>query len=91
MDARERTVSQAAAAVPNFLLRTNEISPFHLELRLAGTEVRVDLFYQYRFQDGSRFLAGAPVSGPHLLVQTHRFMARDVCSETQHRILKPGQ
>ena len=93
MDARERTVSQAAAAVPNFLLRTNEISPFHLDLRTAGTEVRFDLFYQYRFQDnGGRFLAGSPVGVPRLLAQaTQRFMARDVCSDTQHRLQTPHQ
>ena len=29
--------SQAAAAVPNFLLRTNETSPFHLDLRTADS------------------------------------------------------
>jgi hypothetical protein len=87
VDGQERSVSEAATAVPDFLLRTNEISPFHLDLRTAGTEVRFDLFYQYRFQDnGGRFLAGSPVGVPRLLAQTHRFMARDVCSETQHRV-----
>lgn len=87
VDARERYVSQASTALPNFLLGTNQISPFHLDLRTVGSEVRFDLFYQYRFQDnGGRFLAGSPVGVPRLLAQTHRFMARDVCSDTQHRV-----
>lgn len=87
VDGRERAVSQAATAIPDFLLRTNEISPFRRELRMAATEVRFDLFYQYRFQDdGGRFMAGAPVRVPRLLAQSHRFMARDGCSETQHRV-----
>ena len=33
-----------------------------------------------------RFVAGAPGSAPRILAQTQRFMARDVCSETQHRV-----
>jgi len=87
VDARERTVSEAAAAVPDFLLHTNQISPFRLDVRTVGSEVRFDLFYQYRFQEnGGRFVAGAPGSAPRILAQTQRFMARDVCSETQHRV-----
>lgn len=87
VDAQDRFVSETKGAVRNFLLRLNEISPFQLDLRLAGTEVRFDLFYQYRFhEDGGHFLAGPPVGGPHLFAQEQRFMARDVCSETQHRV-----
>jgi hypothetical protein len=88
VDARERYVSQASTALPNFLLGTNQISPFHLDLRTVGSEVRFDLFYQYRFQEnGGRFLAGSPVGVPRLFAQsTIRFMARDVCSDTQHRV-----
>ena len=88
VDARERSVSQASTALAAFLLRTNQISPFELGLRTQGTEVRLDLYYRYRFQDnGGRLLAGHLVGAPQMLAQaTHQFMARDVCSETQHRI-----
>jgi len=86
-DARDRYVSSATAALPEILLRTNAISAFQLDLRTTGAEVRFDLFYQYRFQDnGGRFLPASSAAAPRLLAQTQRFMARDVCSETQHRV-----
>lgn len=86
-DASGRYVSEATAALPEILLRTNEVSPFRLDLRTTGTEVRFDLFYQYRFQDDGRsFVAGALAGAPRMLAQTVNFMARDVCSETQHRV-----
>jgi hypothetical protein len=92
VDERDRPVSHAATALPDFLLRTNQISPFQMDLRTTGTEVRFDLYYRYRFQEnGGRFMAGHPVGVSRLLAQTTGFMARDVCSETQHRMLKPGQ
>ena len=88
VDARERSVSQTSTALADFLLRTNQVSPFELGLRTQGTEVRLDLYYRYRFQDdGGRLLAGHLVGAPRMLAQpTIQFMARDVCSETQHRV-----
>lgn len=87
VDNYDRTVSDAKGEARDFLLRTNQSTPFNLTLRTAGNEVRFDLFYQYRFQEnGGRFIAGAPATVPRLLAQTQRFMARDVCSETQHRV-----
>ena len=88
VDARERSVSQASTTLAAFLLRTNQISPFELGLRTQGSEVRLDLYYRYRFQDnGGRLLAGHLVGAPRMLAQRiHQFMARDVCSETQHRV-----
>ena len=88
VDSRERSVSEASTALADFLLRTNQISPFQLDLKTQGTEVRYDLFYRYRFQDnGGRLLTGHLVGAPRMLAQsTIQFMARDVCSETQHRI-----
>ena len=87
VDARERSVSQASTALADFLLRTNQISAFDIDLRTQGTEVRFDLYYRYRFQDnGGRLLAGHLVGAPRMLAQRiHQFLARDVCSETQHR------
>jgi len=87
VDARERTVSDAQGQARDFLLGTNQSTPFQLDLRTAGSEVRFDLYYKYRFQDRShREIVAAQVGGrPFLLAQqTNRFLARDVCSETQH-------
>lgn len=89
VDNRERIVSEARGEARNFLLGTFQSTPFQLDLRTAGGEVRFDLYYQYRFQDRShREMVAAQLSGrPFLLAQqTNRFMARDVCSETQHRV-----
>ena len=84
---RERTVSQVEGEARDFLLGTNQNTPFRLDLRTSGAEIRFDLFYRYRFQDnGGSFIAGPPVGVPHLLAQTQQFMVRDVCSETQHRV-----
>ncbi|MBI4574250.1 MAG: hypothetical protein HY713_13325 [candidate division NC10 bacterium] len=88
VDARERTVSEAKGEAGDFLLGTNQSTPFQLNLRPTGSEVRFDLFYQYRFNEGNdgRLFAGPPGGRPLLLAQAmKRFMARDVCSESQHR------
>ncbi len=87
VNSQERTVSQARGEARDFLIRTNQISPFRLDLGTTGSEVRFDLFYQYRFQDTDMdaLLAGPPVGGLHLFAQANQFLVRDVCSETQHR------
>lgn len=81
VDARDRTIASVRTAVPDVLIQTNQISPFQLGLRTVGAEARIDLYYEYRVR--SLFgLGGAQVS-------PERFRARDVCSETQHRVPKP--
>ncbi len=88
VDTRDHAISHVRAEAPDFLLRTNQQTPFRLDLRPAGAEVRFDLFYQYRFDegDGNRLFARAGSGGTFLLAQaTKRFMARDVCSDSQHR------
>ena len=88
VDSRERAVSQAHGEARDFLLYTNQNTPFRLDLRTSGAEIRFDLFYQYRFQDRShRSLDAGPAVGvPHLLAQRDQhFMVLDACSETQHR------
>ena len=87
VDSRERTVSHAKGAAQDILIHTNQFSPFRMELRPAGSEVRFDLYYEYRFQDVEMEarLARPLVGAPRLLAQTQRFLARDACSETQHR------
>lgn len=93
VDARDRTVSQAKGEARDFLLGTSQTTPFHLDLRTQGTEVRFDLYYRYRFQDNGRsFIAGRLVGAPPLLAQMQQqFFVRDVCSETQHRLQNPPQ
>ncbi len=88
VDDRDRQVSATSAALPAILLWTNEVSAFRLDLKIAETETRFDLYYQYRFNDGdNRMFAGPPGAGPRRLAQQlRRFLVRDVCSETQHRI-----
>lgn len=87
VSANERTVSEAKAEARDIQIFTNQSSPFRMDLRMAGGEVRYDLFYQYRFQDGDHYPVAARLvsMGPFLLAQrTNRFMVRDACSETQH-------
>lgn len=83
----ERVVSETRAVLPDFGLGMNRTAPFQLTLRTTGTEVRYDLYYGYRAQGGLRSsLAGPPV----VLAQSQSwFMARDVCSDTQHWYPRP--
>ena len=81
VDARDRTIASVGAPVRDAILQTNQISPFQLTLRTVGAETRIDLYYQYRAQ--TRLGLG--------VAQAYReqFRARDVCSESQHRVPKP--
>jgi hypothetical protein len=78
VDAKNRNLLRAATSLPDIVLYTNQISPFRLQLQTGGAEVRFDLFYQYRLRPRIGTLnPGA---------EERRSMARDVCSETQHRL-----
>ncbi|MFI5342328.1 MAG: hypothetical protein ACHQ7N_21155 [Candidatus Methylomirabilales bacterium] len=87
VDIRDRLVSQTKGEARDPVIRTRQLSPFRLELRTVGSEVRFDLFYQHQFvpQGMDALLAGLPMARPRLHAQADRFLARDVCSETQHR------
>jgi len=86
----DRIVSETSGAARDFTLGLNQLSPFELELRLAGTEVRFDLFYRYRSRENLRTVASGPPRIPRRFAQaTIQFLVRDACSETQHRISKP--
>jgi len=74
VDARGHSVSQTTTSLSDVVLTINQTSPFHLRLRTAGTEMRFDLYYQYRSGVGSGF------SG--FQDGTHHFYARDVCPGT---------
>ncbi|MCX5736365.1 MAG: hypothetical protein NTW68_18950 [candidate division NC10 bacterium] len=91
VDAQERQTAQVAEAARDLQIRTNQTAPFQLTLKTAGTEVRFDLYYNYRFNDNvdlgaarGLLVAGPPMVSPRLLAQTQRFLVRDVCSPTQH-------
>ena len=82
VNAGDRTVSSAKAAVRDILLQSNQDSPFLLQLRTLGDEVRFDMYYSYYV--GGTF--GIRAAGQRQVQN----MARDVCSPTQHRFRKPS-
>ena len=91
VDAQERTTAQATGAARDFQIRTNQRSRFELTLKTAGTEVRFDLYYNYRFNEEfdmsattGVLVAGPPMVSPRLLAQTQTFLVRDVCGAVQH-------
>ncbi len=81
VDAQDRTIASVRSAVRDVQIQTNQISPFQLGLPTVGAEARIDLYYEYRVR--SVFGFGATQVSPE------RFRARDVCSESQHRVPKP--
>ncbi len=88
VDARERTTAQTAGAARDPQIYTNTNTSFQLELKPTGTEVRFDLYYDYRFHQEfhtSALVAGPPMAGPRLLAQVQTSLVRDVCGATQHR------
>jgi hypothetical protein len=87
VNGEDRIVSETKGEVRDITISTNQISPFSLDLRTMGGEARFDLYYGYQYEDADldALLAGPPAAGSRLLAWTNRFLARDVCSETQHR------
>ena len=85
---QDRVVSGVKGEARDTAIRTRGVSPFRLDVRTAGSETRFDLYYQYHYSEGEQndvLLAGPPMVPPRLLAQANRFLARDVCSESQHR------
>lgn len=78
VDAKGGNMAHASTALPDIVVHTNQISEFHMQVPTTGAEARYDLFYQYRLASRPG-LVGLSDSEQH-------FMARDVCSETQHRV-----
>ncbi len=73
VDANERVISAVQKAPKDFILGVNQISPFQLDLRMAGSERRFNLYYRYRPLAFAKEGAGGVV------------LACDVCSESQPR------
>ena len=88
VDARGRDVSEVQGEARDPRIGTNQSSPFLLDLRTKGDEVRFDLYYDYQFLEGDQanaLLAGPPMVLSRLTPQGNRFLVRDTCSESQHR------
>ncbi|MCX5733704.1 MAG: hypothetical protein NTW68_05200 [candidate division NC10 bacterium] len=90
VDAMAGSVSEGKAAARDIQIHTNRSSPFQIDLRTTGKEVRYDLYYQYRMNDGqggNRMDASLDWDGPVLFAQQNRrFSVRDACSDTQHLV-----
>jgi hypothetical protein len=88
VDAQDRLVSRATGSARDIQIFTNQITPFHADLKTTGAEARYDLFYQYKFSEADlqdARLAGSGVGRPRFFAQESRSIVRDACSETQHR------
>ncbi len=85
VDATDRMTAGASGSVQDILLHTNQQSPFRLDLRTTGREVRYDLYYQYRYDEPEFDAALRPVALPRLAQQFHRYMVRDACASGKHR------
>lgn len=88
VDAVAGSVSEGKAAARDIQIHTNQSTPFRIDLRTTGKEVRYDLYYQYRMNEGegsNRIDASLDWDGPVLFAQQNRrFSVRDACSDTQH-------
>ena len=86
VDAQGRQTAEGAGKARDIQLFTNQQSPFQLDVRTAGAEVRFDLYYEYLFnaEYDTALLAGPPMAGPRRYAQTRTNMVRDACSPTQH-------
>ncbi len=71
LNAQDRVVAQAEGSTGDSQRPMYQGSPFQLDLRTDRSEVGLDLYYQYRFDNQS------PAH--------NRYLARDVCSESQHQ------
>ncbi len=79
---RARPVSQASGSAADAIIRTNQFSPFRVELRTAGSEVSFDLYYRYRGQEGLRSsLAALTVAElPRFAQAERRSFVRGACN-----------
>jgi hypothetical protein len=64
----EHHVSQAKGTARDILIHTNQTSPFRLDLRTSGKEVRFDVIYQYRVMEREEIdaLLAGPRWGVHV-------------------------
>ena len=86
VDAQGRETAEAAGDARDIQILTNQQSPFQLALRTTKAEVRIDLYYQYQFNQeyDTALVANAATTVPRLYAQTQTYAVRDACSPTQH-------
>ena len=87
VNARGSTVSEATMEVKDYKLFTNQSTPVNLDLQMAGSEVRFDLYYMYQFGEGDHndFLSKIAWREAKPLTQwPHRSFVRDACSPGLH-------
>jgi hypothetical protein len=80
LDADTHVVSAGQGSLRATMLYLNQFSPFSVQAKAGGTEVRFDLHYDYKVQGRSD--SGSGEGGG--------FLVHDVCSPTQHRIQGAG-
>ena len=87
VDAQDRQTATTAGKAEAIQILTNQSAPFQLELRTSGSEIRVDLYYQYLFNEEFKagLVAGPPIAGPRQYAQRRLGVVRDACSPPQHR------
>jgi len=73
-DAQGKYVASVKRALEPIKLRANQLASFSLQIGAGGSGERLDLYYSYD-RDATQGEA-----------QQARFLARDVCLPTQHRI-----
>jgi hypothetical protein len=73
-DAQGKYVASVKRALEPIMLRANQLAPFSLQVGAGGGAERFDLYYGY---DRDATLGEA---------QQAHFLARDVCSATQHLV-----
>ncbi|MFB3819952.1 MAG: hypothetical protein ACE147_20030 [Candidatus Methylomirabilales bacterium] len=80
---REATVSSARGSAGAVVIRTNQFSPFALDVKTAGSEVRYDLYYTFRAQQilRSQLAAAAPTGAPLLAQAEQRGFVRGACGD----------
>ncbi len=88
VDSRDGTVSEAEAEARDYQIFTQQSSPFLLELRTTGREVRYDLYYKYQFLErgGHIMLSGPMVAGAFPRYSGILNLVRDACSPSQHLV-----
>jgi hypothetical protein len=89
MDGGNRSLSAARSAARDYQLFTNDSTPFQLDLKTVGGEVRFDLYFEYHFQEGDHkeFLlssAGWPGIARLAAMTPNRNLVRDACSPDLH-------
>jgi hypothetical protein len=98
VDSRGWSVSEATAEARDYQLFTNQSTPFDLDLKTVGSEVRFDMYFAYQFSEGE-FQEGQFQEGDHdnieiskvawqgpmaLALQPNRSLVRDACSPGLH-------